>query len=55
MNEQELTPEQWFKRANDYAASLNFATTGNFEDYRGFYKGGHTPEEMIREEISNCE
>lgn len=50
-----LTEQEWFKRANEYADTLNYATSGNFEDYRGFYENDYSPEEAIREDISNCD
>lgn len=42
-----LTEVQWFEIANHYARSLNYAISGDFEDYRSYYESGYSAEEAI--------
>lgn len=52
---QTLTEDEWWSAANEYAITLNYCTSGNFEDYKDYFDDGYTPDEAIREDISYCD
>ena len=45
------TPDEWFDLCNEYAKSIGYCTSGNFDDYLDQYDDGDTPYDTIREDL----